>query len=167
MFSGAAVVMGVASCGKTTVGEALALRLHAAFHEGDKLHSPSSVEKMSNGIPLTDDDRWPWLQRVGESLKGPGAVVTSCSALKKIYRQHITSFAGRRVVFIHLHGDKDLLASRIANRKGHFMPASLLDSQLAILEVPGADEQFVTINIALPPDEQVARAVVFLETGDE
>ncbi len=163
MFTGAAIVMGVASCGKTTVGEALALRLQAAFHEGDKLHAAASVEKMSKGIPLTDEDRWPWLQRVGESLNGPGPVITSCSALKKSYRQHIAQHAGRPVCFIHLHGDKALLAQRIANRKGHFMPASLLDSQLATLEMPGSEECSTMIDIALPLEKQVALAAAFLD----
>jgi gluconokinase len=163
MFSGAAVVMGVASCGKTTVGEKLALRLHAAFHEGDRLHSPASVEKMSKGIALADDDRWPWLQRVGESLKGPGAAIASCSALKKIYRQHIAMHAGRPVSFVHLHGSRELLALRISARKGHFMPPSLLDSQLATLEMPGSGEIFITVDMSSPVDEQVEKAAAFLE----
>lgn len=161
-FNGAAVVMGVSSCGKTTVGEALAAKLHAQFVEGDKLHPAVNVAKMSAGTPLTDEDRWPWLEQVGASLKGDKAVIASCSALKKVYRQRIAAAAGRPVQFILLHGDKALLQKRIAERKGHFMPPSLLDSQLATLEIPGADENAVTINIALPLEEQVAQAVAFL-----
>jgi gluconokinase len=162
IFAGAAVVMGVASCGKTTLGEALAARLNIPFVEGDKLHSPGSVAKMSKGVPLTDDDRWPWLGRVGETLAGSGGAIASCSALKKIYRDHITEKAGRPVAFLLLHGDKALLQKRIARRKGHFMPASLLDSQLATLEIPGVDENSVIVDIALPLEAQVQQAVKFL-----
>jgi gluconokinase len=161
-FNGAVVVMGVASCGKTTVGEALAAKLHAQFVEGDKFHPPGNVAKMSAGHPLTDEDRWPWLTQVGASLKGNKGIVASCSALKKIYRQHIVESAGRPVSFILLHGDKAILQKRIAERKGHFMPASLLESQLATLEIPGADENAVTIDIALPLQKQVEQAAAFL-----
>ena len=95
MFKGAAVVMGVASCGKTSVGEALAARLGVQFTEGDRLHPKANVEKMSGGIPLTDEDRWPWLTLVGESLKGETGHITSCSALKRAYRDHIAAMAER------------------------------------------------------------------------
>ena len=161
-FKGAAVVMGVASCGKTTLGEALAERLKVSFVEGDKLHSPENVAKMSKGIPLTDADRWPWLDRVGETLDGTVGAIASCSALKKTYRDRITGKAARPVVFLLLHGDRSLLQQRIANRRGHFMPASLLESQLATLEIPGAGENAVIIDIALPIAAQVERAVKFL-----
>ncbi len=165
MFTSAAVVMGVASCGKTTVGEALAAKLGARFVEGDRLHSPESVAKMSAGIPLTDDDRWPWLGRVGDALKGDQGCVASCSALKVVYRDAIRAHAGRPVSFILLHGSREVLAERIALRKGHFMPASLLDSQLATLEIPGAGESAITIDVALPVEEQVDRAAAYLR-GD-
>jgi gluconokinase len=161
-FTGAAVVMGVASCGKTTLGEALAKRLKVSFVEGDKLHSVENVAKMSKGVALTDGDRWPWLDRVGETLSGSAGAIASCSALKKIYRDRITGKAGRPVVFLLLHGERSLLQQRIANRKGHFMPASLLESQLATLEIPGADENAVIIDIALPVEAQMERAVKFL-----
>ena len=161
-FNGAAVVMGVASCGKTTVGEALAAKLNVQFVEGDKLHPPANVAKMSAGHPLTDEDRWPWLAQVGAGLKGNTGIVASCSSLKKIYRQRIMESAGRPVSFILLNGDKAILQKRIAARKGHFMPASLLDSQLATLEIPGPDEHAITIDIALPLETQVAQAAVFL-----
>ncbi len=163
MFEGAVVVMGVTSCGKTTVGEALATALHAeVFIEGDKLHPPANIAKMSAGIPLTDDDRWPWLTRIGNELAGTGCKVASCSALKRAYRERITIAASRPVAFIFLSGSRELLAERIAARKGHFMPPSLLDSQLATLEIPAPDELAVTIDIALPVAEQVARAAQFL-----
>jgi len=157
--------MGVASCGKSTIGQALALRLRAAFIEGDQLHSPTSITKMSRGEPLTDEDRWPWLARVGESLRGATGVVASCSALKRRYRDAIVSAAGRPVSFIHLHGTKALLASRIAQRTGHFMPASLLDSQLATLEIPVAAEAAITLDIDDAPDDIVCAAETFLRRG--
>ena len=161
-FNGAVVVMGVSACGKTSVGEALAAKLHVRFVEGDKLHPPANVAKMSAGHPLTDEDRWPWLAKVGASLKGDKGVIASCSALKKIYRQRINQSAGRSVSFILLNGDKAILQKRIAARKGHFMPPSLLESQLATLEIPGPDEIAITIDIALPLETQVAQTAAFL-----
>ena len=164
-FSGAAVVMGVASCGKTTVGEALAARLGARFIEGDRLHAPESIAKMSAGTPLTDADRWPWLARIGQSLAGSGGAIATCSALKRSYRQAIEMAAGRPVLFVHLHGSRDVLAKRIASRKGHFMPASLLDSQLAALEMPGPDEPAISIDISGTAEDIIARAEAFLLDG--
>lgn len=158
MFKGAAVVMGVTSCGKTTLGEALAQVLRVKFVEGDTLHPPANIVKMSSGQPLDDNDRWPWLTKVGEALNGNEGIIASCSSLKRAYRDLITAKAARPVVFIHLHGSRQLLAERIAARKGHFMPPTLLESQLATLEMPGAGENFVTIDIAAPLDMQVAKA---------
>lgn len=164
-FKGAAVVMGVASCGKTTLGEALAAQLHLPFVEGDKLHGEANVAKMSSGIALTDEDRWPWLARVGTALQGHTGVIASCSALKKAYRLAIAASANRPVCFIHLHGEEALLAARIAARKGHFMPASLLATQFATLEMPDASENHITIDVALPPDEQLAQTMNYLNAG--
>lgn len=158
MFKGAAVVMGVTSCGKTTLGEALAEALQVRFVEGDKLHPPENIAKMSSGQPLSDDDRWPWLTMVGEKLQGTEGVIASCSSLKRAYRDLIRVKAARPVMFIHLHGPRQLLAERIAARKDHFMPPTLLDSQLATLEMPGAGENFITIGIATPLEEQVVEA---------
>ncbi len=158
MFQGAAVVMGVTSCGKTTLGEALAAALQVKFVEGDRLHPPSNIAKMSAGIPLTDEDRWPWLAQVGEALQGHQGVIASCSSLKRSYRDVMRAKAARPVVFIHLHGSRDMLASRIAARKNHFMPPSLLDSQLATLEPPGRDENVVMIDIAWPLETQLSFA---------
>ncbi len=165
-FTGAAVVMGVASCGKTTVGVAIAERLGARFIEGDRLHGPENIAKMSAGTPLTDADRWPWLARIGEALKGDDGAIAACSALKKSYRLAISKAAGRPVSFVFLQGTRELLARRIAERKGHFMPPTLLDSQLATLEAPGRDEPAIAIDIALPPHEIVARAVNYLHNGN-
>ncbi len=163
MYKGAVVVMGVASCGKTTLGEALAAHFGLPFVEGDRLHSPESVAKMSAGIALTDEDRWPWLGRVGYALAGDTACVASCSALKRSYRDAIRAHAKRDVAFVHLHGAREVLAARIAGRKGHFMPASLLDSQLKTLEMPGVDETSATVDIALSFAGQLDQAIGFLK----
>ncbi len=161
-FKGAAVVMGVASCGKTSVGELLAEKLNAHFIEGDRLHPATNVAKMSAGVPLNDDDRWPWLKAVGESLAGREAAVASCSALKRVYREAITASAQRPVYFIYLYGSRLVLESRIGSRKGHFMPASLLDSQLATLEEPAADERAFRLDIVQPVEELAETAKVWL-----
>jgi gluconokinase len=162
-FCDAVVVMGVASCGKTTIGKELAKQLDVPFIEGDRLHGEANVTKMSAGIPLTDDDRWPWLVRVGHALQGPGGKIASCSALKRGYRETIVKAAGRPVFFVHLHGSAEVLRQRIAARKGHFMPASLLDSQLATLEIPVPDEVAITIDIDQPPTGIVDVALAFLK----
>ena len=164
-FTGGVVVMGVANCGKTTIGRALADRLGLRFIEGDALHSPDSIAKMSRGEPLTDDGRWSWLAPVGESLRGEDGVVASCSALKRRYREAIAQAAQRPVLLIHLHGAREALADRISSREGHFMPASLLNSQLATLEIPGVDEPAITLDIEDTPDNIVAAAAAFLRKG--
>jgi gluconokinase len=164
-FSDAVVVMGVASCGKTTVAKALAQHLDVAFVEGDTLHGEANVAKMSQGIPLDDADRWPWLARVGKALQAPGGKIAACSALKQSYREAIVEAAGRPVFLIYLNGSADLLRQRIATRKGHFMPASLLDSQLATLQIPTSDERAITIDIAQSPERVVDVALKFLLQG--
>lgn len=140
------VIMGVAGCGKSSVGEALALRLGVPYRDGDDLHTPQAVEKMRQGIPLTDDDRWPWLDRVAEVLATGAPILVGCSALKRAYRDRIRAGAGGPVTFVHLSGSRELIASRIAARTGHYMPTSLLDSQFAALEAPGPDEA-ITVDI--------------------
>jgi gluconokinase len=161
-FKGAAVVMGVASCGKTSVGELLAEKLNAHFIEGDRLHPAANVAKMSSGTPLTDDDRWPWLKAIGESIAGKEAAVASCSALKRVYRETITKAAQRPVYFIYLYGSRELLEQRIKARKGHFMPASLLDSQLQTLEEPTEDELALRLDIVAPVSELAEAAKAWL-----
>jgi gluconokinase len=162
MFTGAVIVMGVTSCGKTSVGEGLAAKLGCAFVEGDKLHPQANIEKMSAGIPLDDGDRWPWLDIIGKAMKAECAkgrgVVASCSALKKAYRQRLATAAEMPISLIFLHGDRDLLEKRIAARKGHFMPPSLLESQLKTLEVPGRDENALHLDVVLPVDMLVELA---------
>lgn len=138
--------MGVSGSGKTTVGEALAARLGVRFADADALHPRANVDKMAAGIPLTDDDRWPWLDLVGAELAG-GDVVVACSALRRAYRDRLRRAApGLRLVF--LHGSPALLAERMGHRPGHFMPTSLLDSQLATLEPPAPDENALHFDVA-------------------
>lgn len=140
--------MGVAGCGKSAVGAALAARLGAAYLDGDDLHPPANIDKMSRGEPLTDDDRWPWLTLVGKKLANPdGILIIGCSALKRRYRDHIRDEAGAPVIFVHLAGTKALIAARMGARSGHFMPKSLIDSQFAALEPPGSDENAITVDI--------------------
>ncbi|NUB45602.1 gluconokinase [Fertoebacter nigrum] len=149
--------MGVAGCGKSSVGDALALRLGIPYHDGDDLHPAENVAKMRQGVPLTDDDRWPWLDRVAQALAAP-PVIIGCSALKRAYRERIRAGAGGPVRFVHLHGSRDLIAGRMAARQGHYMPLSLLDSQFAALEPPGPDEA-LRMDIDQPLDALVARIV--------
>jgi carbohydrate kinase (thermoresistant glucokinase family) len=142
-FAPAVVMMGVSGSGKTTVGEALAERLGVRFRDADEFHPKANVEKMSAGVPLTDADRWPWLDAIGAAIRDApreAAIVISCSALKRVYRVRILEAAERPVTFVHLTGSRALLAERMQRRRGHFMPPSLLDSQLATLEPLQADE---------------------------
>ena len=146
------VVMGVTGCGKSAVGEALAARLKAPFLEGDQFHPAANIEKMSSGQALTDADRWPWLAAIGQAMgETPGPwVVGACSALRRAYREALSAAAGEPVLFAHLDGTKALIAARLRERPHHFMPASLLDSQFATLEPPGADELALRVGIDRP-----------------
>jgi len=132
------VVMGVCGCGKTTVGQALAESLGWPFHDADDFHPPANVAKMAGGVPLTDDDRWPWLDRIvaemRRALGGNGHAVIACSALREAYRVRLAQAGDVR--FVHLAGDYDTIAARLASRSHRYMPASLLDSQFAALEPP-------------------------------
>jgi gluconokinase len=162
------VVMGVSGSGKSLVGQAVADDLGLAFVEGDALHPKANIEKMSMGIPLTDADRFPWLDKIGGEIAaslaaGRGAVV-SCSALKAIYRDRLRGFAGGRLTIVFLKGSEEVLAPRMAARKGHFMPLSLLQSQLATLEDPSAEAGVITIDIAGTTDEVVADAIRAVRT---
>lgn len=143
------VIMGVSGCGKSSVGEGLAARIGVPYRDGDDLHPPANVEKMRAGTPLTDDDRWPWLDRVAEALATEAPVIIGCSALRRAYRDRLRAGAGGPVRFIHLSGSRDVIAGRMAARTGHFMAPSLLDSQFAALEAPGPDEA-LTIDIDQP-----------------
>lgn len=142
------VVMGVSGSGKSTVGSALAQRLRAPFVDADTLHPPANIAKMSAGTPLDDDDRHPWLEKVGRWLSShegvPGGVV-SCSALKRKYRDQLRAHCAR-AAFVYLNGSPEMIGSRLAARSGHFMPAALLRSQFDALEPLGADEAGVTVD---------------------
>lgn len=155
------VVMGVSGCGKTSVGERLAEYLAVPFLEGDALHPPANIEKMGQGIALTDDDRWPWLDRIGARLEAARetGMVISCSALKRAYRDRLRSAAGGKLYFVFLHGSRALLEKRMGERDGHFMPASLLESQLATLESPGAEEGVVAVDVSLPVEAVTSAAL--------
>ena len=156
------VIMGVAGCGKSTVGAAVAEALGIPYRDGDDLHSTDAVEKMRNGIPLDDDDRWPWLDRIAAAFRNEAPLIIGCSALRRAYRDRIRSGAGGEVKFVHLAGDRDLIASRMASRAGHYMPLSLLDSQFATLERPGPDEA-IEVSINQPMDTIVGQALSHLE----
>lgn len=156
------VFMGVSGCGKTTVASIVAGRLGWAFEEGDALHPQSNIDKMRSGHPLTDDDRWPWLDKVADWVEarldaGQNGLIT-CSALKRAYRDRINR-RGSGVVFVFLSGSKELIAARLAARHGHFMPPDLIDSQFADLEEPGDDEPAIRVEIG-PPPTVIADAVL-------
>ncbi len=155
-LTGKFVVMGVSGCGKSSVGAAVAERLGMHYTDGDDLHPPANIAKMSSGKPLADADRAPWLARVSERLAEiDGSIVIGCSALKRSYRDIIRGSVGESVCFLYLEGSRDVLAERMSNRSGHFMPISLLESQLATLEPPGQDETAITADIDQPFDQLV------------
>lgn len=147
------VVMGVSGCGKSHIGSAFANAIGANFIDGDALHPSANIAKMRRGEPLNDADRAPWLDKVGQVLE-PDTVI-ACSALKRSYRDRIRAGAGAPVVFLFLQGERPLMLDRMNNRPGHFMPATLLDSQFATLEPPTADELHVVGTINNTPDQIV------------
>ena len=165
------VLMGVSGSGKTTVARIIAERLRWPFEEGDALHPPANVAKMAAGHPLTDEDRAPWLAKVADWVDarldaGESGVIT-CSALKRKYRELIDR-RGERVEFVYLHGSRELIASRLATRQGHFMPSSLLDSQFATLEPPNDDERPITIHVDAPPEaivEEIVQRLAARQSG--
>ena len=153
------VVMGVSGCGKSTIGALLARELGIPFVDGDALHPIENLRKMAGGTPLDDADRAPWLDRIGERLSDScGGLVVACSALKVAYRDRIRTRCPR-VVFVHLDGSRDVLAARLEGRSNHFMPSSLLDSQLATLQPLAPGERGTVIDIAPAVDEIVGAAV--------
>ena len=154
--------MGVCGCGKSSVGERLASALRLPYVEGDTLHPPANIERMAQGIALTDADRAGWLDAVaGVLATADDGVVVACSALKRAYRDRLRA-AAPRLRFIHLHGERAVLEQRLQARAGHYMPASLLQSQLDTLEPPGPDEAAITFDIALPLETLVAQAHAFV-----
>ncbi|QKE86164.1 gluconokinase [Arthrobacter sp. NEB 688] len=159
--------MGVSGSGKTTVGAALAQRLRVPFADADDFHPPENVTKMSAGIPLTDDDREPWLRTIASWLDAhtAGGGVVSCSALKRSYRDLLREHA-THAYFIHLHGDRDVIAARMAGRPGHFMPTALVDSQFATLEPLQADELGTALDVSAPVDDLVEHSLQILAPKD-
>jgi|SRR5665213_13349 len=164
------IVMGVSGCGKSTIGSLLARHLEWEFEDADWFHPDSNIDKMHKGIPLTDDDRKPWLDAIAawidKTCRANGHGVIACSALKRRYRDVL--IGDRRAVrLVYLKGDENLIARRIATRHEHFMPQSLLHSQFEALEEPGSDENPVTISIEPKPIEIVMRILSALNLGNE
>jgi gluconokinase len=151
------VIFGVSGAGKTTVGELLARELGWHFYEADDFHSPANIEKMRRGVPLTDDDRWPWLENLRELIERCVAAsenaVLACSVLKRAYRKHLRVSAEVELVF--LRGDYVLVAGQLRHRRGHFMNPELLQSQFADLEEPQPEEEVLTIELGRTPHELV------------
>jgi carbohydrate kinase (thermoresistant glucokinase family) len=161
------VVMGVSGSGKSTIAEGLADLLDVMVIDADDLHPPANVAKMAAGQPLTDEDRWPWLDDVGRQaaalLDGAGGVVVACSALRRSYRDVLRLHGATR--FIHLHGDASTIQGRMMAREGHFMDASLLDSQLATLEPTDAETDVAAFDVANPPRDLVFEALRWLQAS--
>ncbi|RVW05434.1 gluconokinase [Rhodococcus xishaensis] len=157
------VVMGVSGSGKSTIAGVIAGALGWDLQEGDTLHPPASVAKMESGQPLTDEDRWPWLERIAEWIRehtdnGLPGIIT-CSALKRSYRDVLR---GDHVVFVHLNGTREQIAGRLTTRLDHFMPASLLDTQIATLEPPDPDEDAIVVDVGDPPSQLAAEIIAQL-----
>lgn len=159
------IVMGVAGCGKSTIGRALADRFDGTYLEGDSFHPSANIEKMSRGEPLTDEDRWPWLDTVAREMRArSGIVFAGCSALKRSYRDRLIEAAGEPILFVHLTGSRELIAERMNARDGHFMPLTLLDSQFKTLEPPAADELAIQVDISGSTQECVESAAHSLQS---
>ena len=145
------VAMGVCGSGKTSVGKVIASRMNWPFIEGDDLHPPANKAKMASGVPLTDEDRWPWLDLIADRMraidKAGGSAVVACSALRQAYRDRLRR-SGADLRFLHLTGEAGLIRQRMKGRNGHFMPAGLLDSQLATLESARVDEALYEVDIS-------------------
>jgi gluconokinase len=167
------VVMGVAGSGKSVVGKAIAVRLGARFVEGDDLHPPENVAKMSRGVPLDDEDRLPWLETVARKLSPKNGhhapTVAACSALKRSYRDILRKVSKADLLFVFLDGPARLIQARLIVRKNHFMPVSLFESQLRTIERPTGDENWIGADISLPrdtiADDVVARICVRGSSG--
>jgi gluconokinase len=165
-----AIVMGVSGCGKTTVGRLLARELGCEFLDADDLHPEANVAKMANGVALTDDDRWPWLDAIVAAMheraaRGSGAVI-ACSALKEAYRERLRRGASEvgEVRIVYLKGDAATIASRLASRKGHYMPPALLESQFAALEEP---PDAIVVDIRPSTEEQVRQIAAALQSTSD
>jgi len=158
-----ATIVGGGIAGMSAVGQLIAARLDCVFRDADSFHPPANVAKMSSGQPLTDEDRWPWLRAIaafiGEHRTAGTTCVVTCSALKRVYRDIVTDHQRDDVRLAFLKGDYDLIAARLAARKGHFMPPALLKSQFDALEPPNADERAIAVSIDAAPEEIAAQVV--------
>ncbi|VXC83440.1 gluconokinase [Sphingomonas sp. 8AM] len=165
----AVVVMGVSGTGKSTLGALLAGHWQAPFLEGDTYHSAANVAKMEAGAPLTDADRWPWLDRLGAALgdaaRADGVAVAACSALRHAYRARLEAAAGMPLHFAFLDTARGEIARRMGARTGHYMPPSLLDSQLATLEPPTPDERALRLDAGCAPEALCRKVRAWVETG--
>jgi gluconokinase len=165
----AVIIMGVSGSGKSTLGRMLARALDCPFLEGDDFHDAAAVRKMSAGHPLADDDRWPWLDRlagaIGLALTLDGSAVAACSALRRSYRDRLRAAIPAPTRFILLDPPADELQRRLEHRTGHYMPASLLDSQLAALERPGADEAAAALAAGASPEQLCGAALAWLRAN--
>ncbi|HTF80727.1 MAG TPA: gluconokinase, partial [Cytophagales bacterium] len=148
------VVMGVSGCGKTSIGQLLASKLHLPFYDADDYHPSSNIDKMARGIPLDDQDRKPWLESLAELLKSQESVgtVLACSALKETYRKLLQSPLKTKIFWVLLHGPKDIIGQRLVHRTGHYMSSTLLDSQFETLEIP---EYALKVSVEHTPEEIV------------
>ena len=160
-----AVLMGVSGSGKTLIGEALAGSIGGRFIEGDQYHPQANISRMASGQPLRDEDRWGWLDAIAAEIasadRAGGTLVVACSALKRAYRDRLRA-ASERIVFIYLEVSRDTAAARVAARRGHFMPPSLIDSQFAALEPPAPDEEALYLDGAGDPADLVSQALAAL-----
>ena len=151
--------MGVSGCGKTTVGKTLANKLNLPFYDADDFHPASNIEKMANGIPLDDEDRWPWLKQLGKKIitwEANGGAILACSALKKSYRENLNTIPEQNIHFIFLEGSFNLIKERIISRKNHFFDEKLLQSQFDTLEIP---KNAIQVSIEHSPD-QIANHII-------
>jgi len=161
--------MGVSGSGKSTLGSALARALDCGFLEGDQFHSDAAVARMASGIPLTDEDRWPWLDRLGQAIgakvTAEGIVVAACSALRRVYRERLRKAIGAPVSFVLMDADRDELMRRMTGRTGHYMPPSLLESQLNTLERPDPDEGILALDSRQPVTSLCEQTLTWLQRG--
>jgi gluconokinase len=165
----AIVAMGVSGSGKSTLIEDLAAHLACPAYEGDSFHAAASITKMRAGRPLEDSDRWPWLDRLGKAIgsavREGGLALAACSALKRSYRERLEAAAGVPLLFVMLDGEKDEIALRLAARTSHYMPASLLDSQFAVLERPSADERALVLHCYTPVEDLRGEVLAWVQSG--
>jgi gluconokinase len=160
------IVMGVSGSGKSTVGEKLAEALNLPFLEGDSLHPKSNVDKMASGIPLQDEDRWPWLDKIGERMAvAEQGLIVSCSSLKKSYRDCLRAAVGGQLAFVFLDGSFEVLHEHMGHRTGHFMPVTMLESQLATLESPVGEPLVFRADVVDPIEKIVAESLEWLRSA--